>query len=187
MPPAAVLGAPPTADTTTDPKSHAEGEKRLYRLLRGRHCDRQGPPTTRAVAGATVPIGGKRTYQADIRAGVFPEFESVVDLTGPAYCPPGFRPKYELVKGDAPRIVHVDPTKRLPGETTQAYLARVNALISSLKGATESTARAVEQKRKGVDTMTEDELIEFAGEEEIDLGDARTLTEMRKAVKAALK
>lgn len=151
-----------TAEKPQTPK------KNTYRLLRGRHVEKVGE-----VAGKPV----LKTYQADRRTDTYPLIETDKDLS--IFNGKGVAPKFEVVK-EAAAPVYVDPTVRRPGETMQAYLVRLAEFQNQAKSSIDAAV-------KSVDGMSLDELKEFADAEEIDLKGAKTVDEMRKTVKAALR
>lgn len=154
--------------------------KRKYRLLRGRHVDRQGPPEEVLVNGETITRPSLRVFQADRRNGKFPEFESPHDLTGPAYNPRGFPPRFQLV-GSTEQRQPTNPLERIQGESAAAHLARVQKLIEDAKSHIASAT-------KSLDSMDAGELIEYAEDNEVDLTgvDDEDVEALRQAVKQAV-
>lgn len=179
-----VLTAPNT-NTELDPKLR-EGAKQVYkvRLLRGRHADREGKwdpdEENKSFAPGDPKRNGRnsvRVFQANRAKGVMPEFETVTDLTGPAYNPPGYPPKFELVQGQTQ--VQVDSAQRRSGESLAAYIQRMNEMMAAEKSRSE-------QNLKGLDSMSMDKLRELAEAEEIDYTECRTVEDFRKTIRAAL-
>lgn len=91
----------------------------------------------------------------------------------------GFPAKFQPVEG-IPEPVYVNPTERQPGESIQAYMSRLNELQATIKA-------QLEERLKEVDKMSKEQLETFAENEEIDLKNAKTVEQMRVAVKTALK
>lgn len=171
---ATAINPSPNSVLVLDPKLK-DATKNVYRvrLLRGRHIDRQGPADE---SGRRT----LRTFQANVRTGTFPEFETVNDLAGDkAHSPTGFPRKFENVH-TVQREPPIDPTKRQPGETVTAYLGRLNDIAAAARTQTEQTVKAL-------DTMGMPQLQEFAETEEIDISTAKNVEEVRKIIRSAFK
>lgn len=167
-----------------DPKL-AEG-RTVYRfvLLRGRHVDRQGTWDPTAENKNFPPDHEKRYGRYSIRVFQFNkqskepiEFETITDLSEPAYNPPGYPPRFRRADKPATETVYVDPMQRRPGETVAAYVIRVRELAAGL-------IAAAEGESAGLNKMGLDELVSFAADNEIDLGSAKTLEQVRNAIRA---
>lgn len=157
--------------TMEKPKTKAVGKKdtdkpQRYRLLRGRHIQKE--------KGVSVAYQVERDKVT--KAPICPVLESDKDLCK-LFNAPGKAPKFEKV-GDT-QIEITDPMTRLPGETIQAYMSRLAELQTQIKEQLES--RLLE-----LDNMDKEALEEFAQNEEIDLGDAKSLKDIRKVIRNAL-
>lgn len=177
--------APANTNNDLDPKLKAAAKQVFrVRLLRGRHADREGKwdpeDENKSFAPGTPERKGRnsvRTFQANRNRGVFPEFETVTDLTVAAYNPKGYPPRFEIVS--APSVVEIDPMVRRPGEALSAFIARVNDIAAQVKG-------TVEQTLKSLDTMTLEQLRDVAETEEVEYEECRTADDFRKAIRSRL-
>lgn len=142
------------------------GKKQRYRLLRSRHTQKEN--------GVNVSYQVERDKVT--RAPICPIVESDKDLCK-LFNFPGKAPKFERV-GDT-HIEIADPMTRLPGETIQAYMGRLAELQTQITEQLE--ARLLE-----LDNMSKEQLEEFAQNEEIDIGEAKSLKDIRKAIRTAL-
>lgn len=165
----------PNSVTTLEP-SLRKGKK-VYRvqLLRGRHIDRQGPLQKDTVNDKEVIRPSLRVFQASRDPNVpekdrNPVFETVTLLNDDM--------KFKILNEPAP--APVDQTARRPGETLQAYLTRMSELMSTAKS-------RGEDQLKALDTMSLEQIREWAEAEEIDLKNPKTVEEARKNARAALK
>lgn len=173
---------PPVALEAVKSTKKAAPQKRTYQLLRARHYDRQGPRDPDAPEKSKDrEVGTIRTFQANIKKGEFPIFESTTDLCSPAFNPPGFPPKFKLVvPGDGAPVVMADPMVRQPGETVAVYLARINELMKKAKSTTDRILN-------DLDKMGQEDLVALAEAEEIDIKSAKNIEEMRHLIRKSLK
>jgi hypothetical protein len=149
-----------------------------FRLLRGQHIEKVGYDGSKRV---------DRVYQVtrdpkDASLRVHPIIESDKDLCALFNSPDGnpkFR-KFEKITEATETIVHINPFERIPGETIQNYMNRLNDLQAQAKA-------EVELRLKEVDGMGKEELEDFAEAEEIDTKNAKTAEQLRMIIKSALK
>lgn len=150
-------------------------EKYLFRMAEGMYVDYNGAKTA-------DNRDGRRIFQCDRAKGVHPIIGTDQDLNKFNGKHTGMKKKFDRINRDNPDVVvkTLDPTERHPGETVSAYLARMNDVKAALQKQTETMLRAV-------DSLTLEQVQEFAAAEEIDLKGAKTVEEARKLFKAALK
>lgn len=177
------LTAVPNAVLTIDPKL-AEG-RTVYRfvLLRGRHVDRQGKWDPTAENKNFPPDHEKRlgrysirVFQVNKQTKELPEFETITDLSKQAYNPAGYPPRFRRADKPQTETVYIDPMQRRPGETVAAYVLRIRELASGLIAAAEGESANLMK-------MSLEDLQSFAADNEIDLGSAKTLDQVRSAVR----
>lgn len=148
--------------------------KYQFRLMAGMYVDYNGEstPTNKA---------GRRIYQINKKANVYPVIETDEDLTkfnGKAH---GMSEKFTRISFDRDVVVqYTDPTVRLAGESVATYLKRMDEVMSAVKKQTEATLKAI-------DSLTLEQLTEYAAAEEIDLKGAKTVEQVRKIVKTTLE
>lgn len=142
-----------------------------FRLLRGSHTEGKGE--------------NRKTYKVErnpiTKEPIQPVFESNKPLDqyfNDASGNPKFR-KFERVNPVAAPIV-INPLERQPGETVQAFLARLSELAATIKAETQS-------RLKALDGMSLEKLKEFAEDEELDISTAKTREHALTMIKSALK
>lgn len=171
------VSAIPNSEKEVAPELRKDGEGKdrpifKIKLLRGRHVDRQGKFNAADKGPHNAFPSGRfatRVFQADVRKGVFPEFESTVDLAGPEYNPKGYAPKFERV-GPVASAPAPNPMERRTGETVAAYIERVQRLSAEMiKNAKDTQSTEL----SSVDKMTDVQLVEYCEQYEIDYSSAK--------------
>lgn len=142
-----------------------------FRLLRGAHTEGRGE--------------AKKQYQVSrnpvTKEAIQPVFESPHPLDTWFNDPSGnpkFR-KFERVN-PVPQPIVINPLERQAGETVAAFLARLSELTATIKAETQS-------RLKALDGLSFEKLKEFAEDEELDIGTAKTREQALTMIKAALK
>lgn len=148
-----------TATTTEKPV-------RKFRVLHGRHIDEK-------------KFAHQVTFHPVTKERICPIVETTVDLCK-QFNVAGYTPKFEEIhEGAAPEPIYVDSMQRLPGETVQEYLGRITALGESIKATLDNTI-------KQVNSMTKEQLEDFAEQEEIDITAAKNIEATKKIIRMAI-
>lgn len=154
-----------------------KASKYKFKLLFGMYVSTEYKIVTNPETGEKTRKPENTIYQADPKKGVFPIINTDIDLESYNGKHRHMK-KFEKIIGSATQTI-VDPTVRLEGESIHAYLTRMEDMVKSAKAKTE-------EMMKGLDKLTQEELVSLAAQEEVDISTCQTVGDVRKVLREAL-
>lgn len=155
----------------------AKAKKYRFKLLRGQYISTVYEYVTDPDTQVKQRVAKHTTYQADPKKSVFPVIDTDINLEVYNGEHSGMK-KFERIHGSATQTVS-DPTKRLEGETLNAYNRRMEDLQKKINSDRE-------QVILNLDKMTQDQLVELAKQEEIDISACKTVGDLRNTIRDSL-
>lgn len=162
---------------TEVPQQKTKPTKYRFKLLFGMYVTTEYETKVDPESNVKVRIPRNTIYQAEPKKGVHPVIDTDIDLTQ-YNGQHAHMKKFEKIIGSATQTI-TDPTLRLEGESINAYLRRMDDMVKTARNKTE-------EMMKGLDKMTQEELISLATQEEIDVSACKTVGDVRQVLREGL-